>query len=88
MSSPEAIIFEQQQQSLNNGGKTSYYNLDPSCTSIQDLIEAKNMHWNIANIFKACYRLGSQEHSTVIRDLNKMKYFIDRHIALYEKGKT
>lgn len=66
----------------NNGGHTNYYDLPTSATSIQDLIEHQDMSWNIANIFKACYRLGKQDHSDSIRDLNKIRYFIDRQIAL------
>ena len=70
----------------NNGGSTDYYKFDPSWVDLQDLIEAKEMHWNIANIFKACYRLGTQDHSSMERDLNKMEYFIQRHKDLIHKS--
>jgi len=68
--------------SKNNGGKTEYYDIPKDSESIQDLIEYKNMHWNIANIFKSCYRLGNQEHSSQERDLNKIIYFAQRHLNL------
>jgi hypothetical protein len=71
----------------NNGGKTDYYDLPKEAEDIQDLIEHKSMSWNIANIFKACYRLGSQDHSSAERDLNKMMYFIQRQIDLIQKDK-
>jgi hypothetical protein len=71
--------------SRNNGGETDYYDLPSGSKTIQDLIEHKNMHWNIANIFKACYRLGSQDHSSLERDLNKIEYFIKRHKELLRR---
>ena len=74
--------------SHNNGGSTDYYKLDKDWEDVQDIIEAKDMHWNIANIFKACYRLGIQDHSSIERDLNKMEYFIKRHKQLVNKRIT
>ena len=47
---------------------------------MQDLIEYKEMNFAIGNIFKACYRLGKQEHSKKERDLNKILYFANREL--------
>ena len=86
----ESISFEDalayrgdnKEEGFNNGGSTDYYKLPENAKDLQDLIEHKNMCWNIANIFKSCYRIGSQEHSSVERDLNKIEYFVKRQKAL------
>lgn len=72
-------------QSLNNGGSTDYYKLPSNAKDLQDLIEDKEMHWNIANIFKSCYRLGQQNHSNAERDINKIIWFAERHKQLLKK---
>lgn len=69
----------------DNGGNTGYYDLPIGAKNIQDLIENNDMSWNIANIFKACYRLGKCDHSDKIRDLNKISWFINRQIELEKK---
>jgi hypothetical protein len=69
----------------NNGGDTSYYDLNLEWKIAQDVIEGKKMHWNIANIFKSCFRFGDEHHSDQIRDLNKIIWFAKRHIKLLEK---
>lgn len=62
----------------SDGGSTSYYDLPPGARDIGDLIEAKNMSYNLANIFKACYRLGEKEGTEVLYDINKIIYFANR----------
>ena len=69
----------------NNGGNTDYYKLPEGATELQDIIEHKKMHWNIANMFKALYRMGQQDHSSIERDLNKIEYFLKRHKELLRK---
>jgi hypothetical protein len=64
----------------NNGGKTEYYDAPEGNKTLQDLIEYKEMNFAIGNIFKACYRLGKQEHSKKERDLNKILYFANREL--------
>lgn len=61
--------------STNNGGSTSYYDFPEGCKNIQDVIIKTNIPWNIANIFKASYRYGKQDHSEAERDLNKIIWF-------------
>ena len=70
-----------QNNSTNNGGSTSYYKLPVDAREVQDLIEYKNMNFAMGNVFKACYRLGECGHSERLRDLNKMKWFIEREIS-------
>jgi hypothetical protein len=69
----------------NNGGKTEYYDTPEGNKTLQDLIEYKEMNFAIGNIFKACYRLGKQEHSKKERDLNKILYFANRELEKLKK---
>jgi len=62
----------------SDGGSTDYYKTPEGAEDLQDLIEYKDMRWNVANIFKACYRLGEKADTDVMYDLNKMAYFIER----------
>ena len=69
-------------QSENNGGSTDYYKLPEGAKELQDLIENRNMSWNIGNVFKAVYRLGGSHHSSNVRDINKAIWFLQRELAL------
>ena len=61
-----------------DGGSTDYYDLPEGVKDIGDLIEYKDMSFNLGNIFKACYRLGSKEGTEVLYDINKIIYFANR----------
>lgn len=71
----------------NNGGSTDYYKFDPSWKEVADIIEYKGMTYNIANCFKACFRLGGEHHSSRERDLNKIIYFAQRELNLLKNKK-
>jgi hypothetical protein len=73
-------------QSDNNGGSTSYYELPNGASELQDLIEHNNMSWNQANVFKAMYRYGRCGHSDQIRDVNKCIWFLKRELILLTKN--
>lgn len=62
----------------SDGGSTDYYDLPEGVKDIGDLIEYKDMSFNLGNIFKACYRLGSKEGTEVLYDINKIIYFANR----------
>lgn len=64
----------------NNGGASDWYALPEKATTLQDLIEYRNMNGSIKDIFKACYRLGIKTEEEV-RDLNKMAYYSLREIG-------
>lgn len=74
--------------SHNNGGVTDYYKLRDSWKEVQDIIEDKSMPWNVANIFKACFRFGGEHHSSEVRDLNKIIFFAERQKQLILKNKN
>ena len=61
-------------------------------TTLNDLIEYKDMYPFQHEIFKACYALQERANKdikggSILRELNKMKYYIERGIDLAKKGK-
>jgi len=64
----------------SDGGSTSYYDLPPGARDIGDLIEHRSMPYGIANIFKACYRIGRKAGNDDEYDLNKIIYFAQREL--------
>ncbi|WP_247997647.1 hypothetical protein [Brucella tritici] len=62
----------------SDGGSTSYYELPPQATELNDLIEHKGMSFALGNIFKACYRFGEKDAASRMYDLNKIIYFAER----------
>jgi hypothetical protein len=60
----------------SDGGSSAYYQLPPDAKELGDLIEAKNMDFNLGNIFKACYRLGEKNDPSY--EINKIIWFADR----------
>jgi len=60
--------------------------------TLNDLIEFKNMYPFQHEIFKACYALRERADKDIkgggiLRELNKIKYYVERGIALVERGK-
>lgn len=70
---------------VSDGGSTSYYELPEGAKELNDLIEYKRMSFALGNIFKACYRYGEKSSADKLYDLNKIKFFADRLIALENK---
>lgn len=68
------------------GGSTpSQYALPEGAKELQDLIEYRKMNFALGNIFKACYRIGTCSHSDTVRDLNKIKWFVERLLNEHTK---
>ena len=67
---------------INNGGFTDYYKLDPSWKYAQDIIEARNMNFAQGNIFKVAFTFntGRHEATTYERELNKIIWFAQREL--------
>ena len=66
---------------LNNGGTTDYYAVPVNSSTLNDLIDHVDMSWNMANIFKACYRFGRKSKTAKLYDLNKIIYYAQREIS-------
>lgn len=64
----------------SDGGSTKYYDLPPEARDIGDLIEYRSMPYGIANIFKACYRIGRKVGNDDEYDLRKIIYFAEREL--------
>lgn len=70
----------------SNGGSTEYYKLPEYATELRHLISHKSMSKSRGDIFKACYRLGEKEGTDILYDLNKMKFFVEDLIEMYQRG--
>lgn len=71
----------------SDGGSASYYDLPKHALDIGDLIEHRNMSFNVGNIFKACYRLDAKEGVDAEYDLNKIIYFANRELNVIRRRK-
>lgn len=60
------------------GQDTDYYAIPKGSITLNDLIEYKNMPFWLGNIFKACYRLGEKDNTSIKYDLNKIIYYAKR----------
>lgn len=70
----------------STGGSTSYYELPKHATELRHLISYKSMSKSRGDIFKACYRLGEKDGADILYDLNKIKFFIEDLIEMYNRG--
>lgn len=64
----------------SDGGSTGYYRLPRGAKELGDLIEHKDMNFNVGNIFKAAYRLGDKAGNSLEYDLNKIIWFAKREL--------
>lgn len=69
----------------SDGSTAKYYELPEGCTQLQDLISHRNMNAQIGEVFRACYRYGMVEHSEMLRDAKKIKFYAEAEIARLEK---
>lgn len=70
--------------SNNRGSCPEQYRLPSGALELQDLIEYRHMNFAVGNIFKSCYRMGHCDHSTVVRDLQKILWFARRELDRVE----
>jgi len=68
----------------SDGSTAKYYELPSNATALQDLISYKNMNAQIGEIFRACYRYGQVEHSEMLRDAKKIKFYAEAEIKRLE----
>ena len=69
------------------GGSSEYYELPADAEEMQDLIEHKNMNFAMGNVFKACYRYGEKDGTTMEYDLYKIIWYANRELRRVEKLK-
>lgn len=73
-------------KTASDGGSSEYFKLPKHATELRHLISYRSMSKSRGDIFKACYRLGEKEGVDIAYDLNKMKFFIDDLIEMYNRG--
>ena len=64
----------------SDGSTAKYYELPSHAKELQHLISFKNMNAQIGEIFRACYRYGEVEHSEMLRDAKKIKFYAEAEI--------
>lgn len=69
----------------SDGSTAKYYELPSNATQLQDLISYKNMNAQIGEIFRACYRYNEVEHSSMLRDAKKIRFYIEAEIERLTK---
>lgn len=69
----------------SDGSTASYYELPEGATELQHLISHRNMNSQIGEIFRACYRFGLVEHSDMLRDAKKIKFYAQAEIERLER---
>lgn len=69
----------------SDGSTASYYELPDNAKELQDLISYKNMNAQMGEIFRATYRYGEVEHSEMLRDAKKIRFYIDAEIERLTK---
>ena len=65
---------------MSDGSDADYYQLPDTAKEMQDLIEHRNMNFAMGNIFKACYRYGEKNGTSMEYDLNKIIWYAQREL--------
>ena len=78
------------EQSINNGGKTDYYQIDSAPFKINDFddfAEWRKLNGNQFNIGKVVWTMNVGRHSgtTYVRDLNKIIHYAKRELQRLER---
>ena len=69
----------------SDGSTASYYELPEGATQLQDLISHRDMNSQLGEIFRACYRYGTVEHSPKLRDIKKIIFYAEAEKSRLEK---
>lgn len=76
----QRMTKEVEKKITSDGKATVYYDFPEGASTLNDIIEFKNMSFARGNIFKAAYRLGEKNGIDDIYDLNKIIYYAERMI--------
>lgn len=71
----------------NRGGATNYYDVPKGAKTLSDLIEYKKMTHGVGEMFAVLYALDGRSERAIegesrLRELNKIKFYIEREISL------
>lgn len=84
------VYESENSESINNGGTTDYYQIDPKWKQAQDIIEARDMNFSQGNILKSAFCFNTKRHSgtSYVRELNKIIWFCQRELERLSKSNT
>ena len=71
----------------SDGKATAYYDFPIGASTLNDIIEFKDMNFARGNIFKATYRLGEKNGIDDEYDLNKIIYYAERMLNVIKNKK-
>lgn len=71
----------------SDGKATAYYDFPKGASTLNDIIEFKDMNFARGNIFKAAYRLGEKNGIDDEYDLNKIIYYAERMLNVIKNKK-
>lgn len=77
---------QEESKTTSDGWSTDYYKIPEGAKELGDLIDHKDMNFNVGNIFKASYRLGEKEGTDAMYDLNKIIWFATREKQKLERS--
>lgn len=82
--------IENKSKMETKGGNTTYYDIEPTWKTAQDIIEARDMNFSQGNIFKSafCFGVGRHEGTDYERELNKIVWFANRELKRIKDGKA
>lgn len=76
--------------SIDNGGKTSCYDVPKDAETLNDLIEHKDMRFWRGEAFKALYaideRASRSDNASEGRELNKVIYYAKRRLEVIKNA--
>lgn len=73
-------------KTISDGSTADYYELPEGAAELQDLISHRNMNAQIGEIFRACYRYGLAEHSSMLRDAKKIAFYAQAEVERLEQS--
>ena len=73
--------------SVDNGGKTSYYQFPSNVRDVDALANWLKLEPSLYNILKSIVRLGRQDHSEELRDRNKIVYYANLQLKFFKDAK-
>lgn len=68
------------------GGSSDYYKIPEHATDLHHLISHVDMSFARGNLFKALYRLGNKDGTSIDYDLDKCQFFLDVMREMQTRG--
>lgn len=82
----ELLLKERSDRIVSDGWSSSYYDIPEHVRDLDDLIVYLGLSWHVANIMKACFRIGRKDGTSDLYDINKILWFAKRSKENLEKS--